>query len=108
MVAICNGRFTSTPTVPFAQAPDIRRWLGERIKSTRKATFKFDAMNGWKARDGGLRLKAQAAPEAAVLSSWGDRVNTTLPDGTPREGWRGLPIRNAIQRACILRGRARK
>ena len=73
-----------------------------------KATFKFDAMNGWKARESGLRLKAQAAPEAAVPSSWGDRVNTTLPDGTPREGWRGLPIRNAIQRACILRGRAAK
>ena len=32
----------------------------------------------------------------------------TLPNGTPREEWRGLPIRNAIQRGCILRGRAAK
>jgi hypothetical protein len=29
-----------------AQTPAIRRWIGERIKSTPKATFKVGAMNG--------------------------------------------------------------
>jgi hypothetical protein len=34
MVAICNGRFTSTPTVPFAQIPVIPRRRGAWVKST--------------------------------------------------------------------------
>jgi hypothetical protein len=33
-----------------------------------KATFRFDAMNGWEARESGLWLKAQEAPTHEVAS----------------------------------------
>ena len=31
--AICRGRFTSTPTVSFAQEPALKEWLSERVIS---------------------------------------------------------------------------
>jgi hypothetical protein len=37
---------TRAKDVGFAQTPAIRRRIGERIKSTPKATFKVGAMNG--------------------------------------------------------------
>jgi hypothetical protein len=40
MVAICNGRFTSTPTVPFARIPVVRRARsnGEKAATTWQAS----------------------------------------------------------------------
>jgi hypothetical protein len=33
-ITIRNGRFTSTPAVPFAQEAVVAEWFGEGVKST--------------------------------------------------------------------------
>ena len=96
---------TSIPVVRYAQFPVVPRRLGEG-SSRPEGDLQVRRNEGLESE----RKRSSAAGAGSARSGRTFKLGRsgTLPDGTPREGWRGLPIRNAIQRACILRGRAAK
>jgi hypothetical protein len=73
-VAIRNDRSTSTPAVPFAQRPVVRRRLGERVKSTPERSFAVGPMTRGVhpvADLGGARqLRPERSPLKQAILTW--------------------------------------
>ena len=93
---------TSIPVVRYAQFPVVPRRLGE-------GSSRPEGDLQGRRNEGAESERKRSSAEARCAKSGRTFKSGRLgPDGTPREGWRGLPIRNAIRAPAFCAAWLRK